>query len=225
MAILIIEDDARIVEFVRRGLEAEGYLTDVAHSGTEGMAIATAPCYELILLDLMLPDISGMEICQQLRLQGITTPILMLTAMDTLEDKIEGLQIGADDYMTKPFAFGELIARIQALLRRSDGYKESITELVVGDLTLNRETHEVKRGASTIELTPKEYSLLEYFMTTPGKVMSRARILDNVWGHNTDPLTNVVEVYIRNLRRKIDDGHATPLIKTVRGFGYKLQAE
>ncbi len=225
MAILIIEDDARIVEFVRRGLEAEGYLADVAHNGTAGMAIATAPCYELIILDLMLPDISGMEICQQLRLQGITTPILMLTAMDTLEDKIEGLQIGADDYMTKPFAFGELIARIQALLRRSDGYKESITELVVGDLTLNRETHEVKRGTSTIELTPKEYSLLEYFMTTPGKVMSRARILDNVWGHNTDPLTNVVEVYIRNLRRKIDDGHATPLIKTVRGFGYKLQAE
>lgn len=223
MAILIIEDDARIVEFIRRGLEAEGYLTDVASDGREGLKIAAAPDYELILLDLMLPDISGQEICRQLRLSGVTTPILMLTAMDTVEDKVEGLRIGADDYLTKPFAFDELVARIEALLRRSQGFKQKSSELAVADLTLNRETHEVRRGGRLIELTPKEYSLLEYFMTAPGKVFSRTRILDNVWGHSTDPLTNVVEVYIRNLRRKIDDGQPVQLIKTVRGFGYKIE--
>jgi DNA-binding response OmpR family regulator len=225
MAILIIEDDARIVEFIRRGLEAEGYLTDVASNGREGLKIAAAPDYELILLDLMLPDMSGQEICRQLRLSGVTTPILMLTAMDTVEDKVEGLRTGADDYLTKPFAFDELVARIEALLRRSQGFKQKSNELAVADLTLNRETHEVRRGDRLIELTPKEYSLLEYFMTAPGKVFSRTRILDNVWGHSTDSLTNVVEVYIRNLRRKIDDGQPTALIKTVRGFGYKIDPQ
>lgn len=225
MAILIIEDDARIVQFVRRGLEAEGYLTDVASNGREGLEVAAAPDYELILLDLMLPDMSGHDICRQLRLRGVTTPILMLTAMDTLEDKVEGLRLGADDYLTKPFAFDELVARIEALLRRSQGYRQKAAELAVADLTLNRETHEVRRGGRLIELTPKEYSLLEYFMSAPGKVFSRTRILDNVWGHSTDPLTNVVEVYIRNLRRKVDNDYPTALIKTVRGFGYKIDAE
>ncbi len=225
MTILIIEDDARIAEFVRRGLEAEGYLTDIASSAAEAMKVAAAPAYKLILLDLMLPGMSGQEICQQLRQRGITTPILMLTAMDALENKVEGLRLGADDYLTKPFAFDELLARIEALLRRSQGFKEKTVELAVADLTLNRETHEVRRGGRLIELTPKEYSLLEYFMSAPGKVFSRTRILDNVWGHSTDPLTNVVEVYIRNLRRKIDSDQPTALIKTVRGFGYKIDAE
>lgn len=225
MAILIVEDDARIVEFIRRGLEAEGYLTDTVNNGNEAMQVAAAPEYELILLDLMLPGMNGQEICQQLRQRGVTTPILMLTAMDTLEDKVEGLRLGADDYLTKPFAFDELLARIAALLRRSQGFKQKAVELAVADLTLNRETHEVRRNGARIELTPKEYALLEYFMGAPGKVFSRTRILDNVWGHSTDPLTNVVEVYIRNLRRKIDDGQPTALIKTVRGFGYKIDSQ
>ena len=222
MAILIIEDDARIIEFIRRGLEAEGYLIETASHGKEGLQIARNGDYELILLDLMLPDITGQEICRQLRMQGITTPILMLTALDALEDKIEGLQIGADDYLTKPFAFDELLARIHALIRRNKGFKETLVEIKVTDLSLNRETHEVRRGDRLIELTPKEFALLEYFMSAPGKVFSRTKILDNIWGYNTDPLTNVVDVYIRNLRRKIDDGEDRQLIKTVRGFGYKL---
>ena len=224
MAILIIEDDERIAQFVRRGLEAEGYLIEVAMDGKQGLQIARSTEYDLILLDLMLPDMTGQEICRQLRLQGITTPVLMLTAMDALEDKVEGLRIGADDYLTKPFAFDELLARIQALIRRSRSFKEEQVEIKVIDLSLNRETHEVRRGDRLIELTPKEFALLEYFMGAPGKVFSRTKILDNIWGYNTDPLTNVVDVYIRNLRRKIDDGEERHLIKTVRGFGYKLDA-
>lgn len=224
MAILIVEDDERIVEFIRRGLEAEGYLTDSTDNGREGLQLATSPTYTLILLDLMLPDMTGQEICRQLRLKGVNTPILMLTAMDTLEDKVEGLRFGADDYLTKPFAFDELLARIHALLRRSRGFKAETVELKVGDLHLNRETHEVHRDGRMINLTPKEFNLLEYFMNAPGKVISRTRILDNVWGHDTDPLTNVVDVYIRNLRRKIDEGETIQLIKTVRGFGYKIDA-
>jgi len=226
MTILMIEDDARILEFVKRGLEAEGYLIETANNGEQGLKLATSSEYELLLLDLMLPDISGQEVCRKLRQQGVTTPVLMLTAMDSLEDKVEGLHMGADDYLTKPFAFDELIARIQALIRRSNShknYKEKVAELVVADLTLNRDTREVHRAGQLVELTPKEYALLEYFMQTPGRVFSRSQILDKVWGYNADPLTNVVEVYIRNLRRKLDEGFPSSLIKTVRGFGYKLE--
>ncbi len=223
MTILIIEDDERILQFIKRGLEAEGYLIETASTGKLGLQLANYAEYDLILLDLMLPDISGQDICRQLRQQGTNIPILMLTAMDALEDKVTGLHIGADDYLTKPFAFDELIARIQALLRRSQGYKEQPVELLVSDLILNRETREIHRAGQLIELTPKEHALLEYFMNTPGRVFSRSKILDQVWGYNTDPLTNVVEVHIRNLRKKVDDGFPLPLIKTVRGFGYKLE--
>ena len=225
MTILIIEDDERISQFVRRGLEAEGYLTEVVATGKQGLELATSAEYELLLLDLMLPDLSGQEVCRQLRQQEINIPVLMLTAMDEVEDKVEGLRMGADDYLTKPFSFDELVARIQALLRRSQGYKERVAELMVADLTLNRETREIYRAGQLIELTPKEYALLEYFMVAPGRVFSRSQILDQVWGYNADPLTNVVEVYIRNLRRKVDDGFPTRLIKTVRGFGYKLDID
>lgn len=225
MAILIVEDNEQIMQFIKRGLEAEGYLTEVASTGALALQMAGQGGYELVLLDLMLPDLSGQEVCQQLRRQGMNTPIMMLTAMDSLEDRVAGLRIGADDYLTKPFAFDELIARIQALLRRSQGqnYKVQATELTVDGLILNRETREVHRDGQRIELTPKEFTLLEYFMNSPGRVLSRSKILDQVWGYNADPLTNVVEVFIRNLRRKVDDGFPTPLIKTVRGFGYKLE--
>ncbi len=226
MTLLIIEDDMRILEFVKRGLEAEGYLIEYANNGAQGLQKLQDGAYDLLLLDLMLPDMSGHDVCRQLRQQGMTLPVLMLTAMDSLEDKVEGLNLGADDYLTKPFAFDELVARIKALLRRNQGgtgYKVPETELSVSGITLNRKTREVFREGKLIELTPKEYALLEYFMQSPGCVLSRAQILDRVWGYNVDPLTNIVEVYIRNLRRKLSEGFDSSLIKTVRGFGYKLE--
>lgn len=222
MTVLLVEDDERIVDFVRRGLEAEGYRLDVVERGADAVASAGRQTYRLIILDLLLPDMDGREVCQQLRGAGARMPILMLTALDTLEDKVAGLRIGADDYLTKPFAFEELLARIQALLRRGHEYRESEGLLEVGDLKVDRETREVTRGGVKIDLTPKEFALLECLMSRPGKVFSRSVILEQVWGSYTDPLTNVVEVYIRQLRRKIDEGHEQPLIHTIRGFGYKI---
>ena len=227
MTILMVEDDERIVEFVRRGLEAEGYQVDVARDGKEALSVASSPIYKLIILDLMLPYMDGRDVCRHLRGTGVLTPILMLTAMDATEAKVSGLRMGADDYLTKPFAFEELLARIEALLRRGRSYQDESEsrELRVGDLVLNHETKEVHRAGHAISLTPKEYALLEYFMNSPGKVLSRTRLLESVWGYNSDPMTNVVEVYIRGLRRKIDEDFDVPMIKTVRGFGYKLEVD
>jgi len=222
MRILLVEDDTRIVEFVRRGLVAEGYSVETAGDGHTGLELGTTLDLDVILLDLMLPGLDGREICRRLRAAQVHTPILMLTALDTLEDKVDGLRLGADDYLTKPFAFDELLARIEALLRRRNNFQPDTAAIQVADLVLNRDTREVRRGERLIELTPKEFALLEYFMSQPGKVLSRTRILENVWGYNTDPLTNVVEVYIRHLRSKIDQDFPTPLLQTVRGFGYKL---
>jgi len=224
--ILLVEDDERIVEFLRRGLRADGYAVEVARSGNDALALATGPLeFQLIVLDLLLPDYNGRQVCELLRARQIDTPILMLTAMDTVHDKVSGLRAGADDYMTKPFAFEELLARIEALLRRRGGDAASDGKtLQVADLVLNRESHEVRRGDRPIELTPKEFSLLECFLSAQGKVLSRTRILEQVWGYSADPLTNVVDVYIRQLRRKIDDGQDLKLFKTVRGYGYKLDA-
>jgi DNA-binding response OmpR family regulator len=223
--VLLVEDDGRIVDFVQRGLKAEGYVVDVARSGQEAVALGAAGQFQIIILDLGLPDMNGREVCEKLRQRGIETPILMLTARDTVQDKVTGLRSGADDYMTKPFAFEELLARIEALTRRRGGdIKAEPKELRIADLALNWETHEVRRGNALIELTPKEFALLECLMRTPGKLLSRTRILEQVWGYSADPLTNVVDVYIRQLRRKIDDNHELKLLKTVRGFGYKLDA-
>lgn len=222
MRILLVEDDERIFEFVRRGLLAEGYGIEVAQDGADGLAMATSGAFDIIILDLMLPGLDGREVCQRLRASHVHTPILMLTALDTLDDKVQGLRLGADDYLTKPFAFDELLARIEAVLRRGNSYQSDVAELCVADLTLNRDTREVHRGGRLIEVTPKEFALLEYLMSNPDKVVSRTRILENVWGYNVDPLTNVVEVYIRHLRNKVDAESATPLIQTVRGFGYKI---
>lgn len=225
MRVLLVEDDERIVDFVQRGLKAESYVVEVARSGMEAIAMGTQGKFQVIILDLGLPDLNGRQICESLRNTGVSTPILMLTARDTVQDKVTGLRSGADDYMTKPFAFEELLARIEALMRRRNGeIKPETKELQVADLVLDGETHKVRRGEIFIDLTPKEFALLECFMRMPGKVLSRTRILEQVWGYSADPLTNVVDVYIRQLRRKIDDDYELKLLKTVRGFGYKLDA-
>jgi len=223
MRVLLVEDDERIVDFVQRGLKAEGYSVEVARSGKEAVALGSEGQFQAIILDLGLPDFNGRQVCERLRGNGVATPILMLTARDTVQDKVTGLRSGADDYMTKPFAFEELLARIEALMRRRSGeIKLDTKELRIADLLLNGETHEVRRGETLIDLTPKEFALLECFMRMPGKVLSRTRILEQVWGYSADPLTNVVDVYIRQLRRKIDDDYELKLLKTVRGFGYKM---
>jgi two-component system OmpR family response regulator len=223
MRVLLVEDDQRIVDFVRRGLKSEGYAVEIARTGQEAIELGGEGQFQVIILDLGLPDLNGRQVCERLRKMGIETPILMLTAMDTVQDKVTGLRAGADDYMTKPFAFEELLARIETLMRRRGGeIKLESKELQIANLILNGATHEVRRGDLVIELTPKEFALLEFFMRMPGKMLSRTRILEQVWGYSADPLTNVVDVYIRQLRRKIDDDHDLKLLKTVRGFGYKL---
>jgi DNA-binding response OmpR family regulator len=225
LRILLVEDDKRISDFVERGLKAEGYAVDVARCGQDAIDIASEGQFQAIILDLGLPDINGREVCERLRKLGLDTPILMLTARDAVQDKVTGLRSGADDYMTKPFAFEELLARIEVLVRRRSGeIKLDSKELQLSDLQLNVDTHEVKRGDTVIDLTPKEFALLECFMRMPGKVLSRTRILEQVWGYSADPLTNVVDVYIRQLRRKIDDDFELKLLKTVRGYGYKMDA-
>jgi len=219
--ILLVEDDARIVDFIRRGLEAEGYNVDLAGDGDQALAMARDNAYALIILDRMLPGRDGMEICRLLRVEKTETLILMLTAMDTLQDKVDGLKGGADDYMTKPFAFDELLARMAALRRRAP-YLDAGPVLRVGDLSLDPRTKKAWRGEREIKLTAKEFLLLSYLMANAGTVVSRNRLLNNVWSIDFDPGTKVVDVYIRYLRGKIDGAGETPMIKTVRGFGYTL---
>jgi len=225
MRILVIEDDNRVAEFLDRGMRAEGYAVQVARNGTEGLTMARGGDYTVILLDVMLPGINGIEVCQTLRSEGHSTPILMLTAMSTVEDRVAGLRCGADDYLGKPFAFEELLARIEALRRRGPMQLEVDSTLKVGDLVFDREKMRVNRAGRMLHLTAKEMALLELLMRHPGRLYSRERILANVWGVHEDPLTNVVDVYVRRLRAKLDDGHAVQLIKTVRGLGYKLDVD
>ena len=220
MRILVIEDDERISSFVKRGLEAEGYLIDIAQDGQEGIQMGVGP-YDAIILDLLLPGTNGHDVCRALRREQVQTPILILTAKDTLQDKLHGFDYGADDYLTKPFAFEELLARIKALLRRKP-FNESAAELKVADLTLNRESREVRRGTKVISLTRKEFDLLEFLMSNPNKALSRVSLLEHVWGYHYDTLTNVVDVYIGYLRKKVDRGSKNKLLQTVRDFGYKI---
>ena len=221
--LLVVEDEDRVADFLARGLRADGYVVTVARTGPEGLELGRTGAFAAIVLDLMLPGLPGQDVCQSLRAAGDITPILMLTALDAVEDRVEGLRMGADDYMTKPFAFDELIARIEALIRRNRTFDVEPKRLAVLDLAFDRDTLRVTRAGRPIELTAKELALLELFMSAPGRVFSRARILSNVWGYSADPLTNVVDVYIRRLRKKLDDEAAT-LIVTVRGSGYRLEA-
>jgi two-component system, OmpR family, response regulator len=222
--VLLIEDDPRVVRFVRRGLAAEGYTVDVAENGEDGLELCRSNDYDVVVLDRMLPDMEGMDVCDSLRRERRDCLVLMLTAMDTLENKVEGLQAGADDYLTKPFAFDELLARLRALLRRAR-YREVEPVLQVGDLVLDHATRKAHRGKREIPLTVKEYMLLTYLMRNAGKVVSRPQILNQVWGYGFDPGTKVVDVYIRYLRQKVDAGEDKPLIKTTRGFGYTVSEE
>lgn len=226
MRLLLIEDDIRIVEFLGRGLKAEGHTVDIQNDGKSGFDAASKGAWDAIMLDVMLPALDGREVCRSLRLDNNRTPILMLTALDSTDDIVRGLRLGADDYMTKPFAFDELLARLESLDRRSDAgeMKQAKGMMQAGDLSFDRDALIVKRHGKTIELTSLEYALLEFLMVETGKVLSRARILQNVWGVSQDPLTNVVDVYIRRLRAKIDDGVETKLINTVRGRGYRFGA-
>ena len=231
MNILIVEDDARISDFLERGLRAEGHRVQLARTGPEGLAMAREAAQQardgvttVMLLDVMLPGMTGLEVCQTLRAAQVHLPILMLTALGTLEDRVTGLRLGADDYLIKPFEFEELLARIEALARRGrEQLQATSTRLVVADLVLDRETMRASRAGRQITLTARELALLELLMSAPGRLFSRERILANVWGTNEDPLTNVVDVYIRRLRSKIDEGFDKPLIHTLRGMGYRLE--
>jgi two-component system, OmpR family, response regulator len=219
--LLLVEDDPRIVSFIERGLSAEGHVLDVAGTGAAGLALGRTRAYPLMILDRMLPDMDGVEVCRQLRQERVGTRILMLTAKDAVGDKIGGLRAGADDYLTKPFSFAEFVARIEALLRRSELHRHE-PDLRVGDLVLVPATRQVVRGARQIELTPKEYALLRYLMEHAGTVLSRSQILNDNWGYGFDPGTKVVDVFIRYLRKKVDEDEVTPLIHTVRGAGYYI---
>jgi len=232
MNILIVEDDARIASFLLRGLRAEGHRVLHAADGPSGLAMAQDAARAaangdeptLILLDLMLPGLSGLEICQTLRAARVPLPILMLTAQGALEDRVAGLRLGADDYLCKPFEFEELLARLEALARRGREPLAQSPRLTVGDLVLDRERMQARRGAQALALTAKELALLELLMAAPGRLFSRERILANVWGASEDPLTNIVDVYIRRLRAKVEVDGAPALIHTVRGLGYRLEA-
>jgi heavy metal response regulator len=221
MTILVVEDEIKITRFIKKGLEMEHYTVDTAYDGAEALEKAEINNYDLIVLDIMLPKIDGIEVCRRLRTAKVETPIIMLTAKDTVEDRIKGLDAGADDYLTKPFAFGELIARIRALLRREKTV--STTKLQVGDLMLDPATHEVFRNNKEIQLSSKEYRLLDYMMRRPGHVCTRTMIGEHIWGYNFKDDSNVIDVYISYLRRKIDTGFNRKLIHTVRDVGYKIQ--
>ncbi len=223
MHILVVEDEARLARLLQRVLTEERHTVDVAYTGDEGLGLALTGTYDLVILDLMLPDRDGIEITRELRAHHVPTPVLMLTARGAVEDRVAGLNAGADDYLIKPFAMAELLARVAALLRRRDRVPENGNVLEVGDLTLDLLRHEARRGGRTIELTAKEFALLEYLMRNPGHVLTRTQIIDHVWRYDVDTVSNVVDIYIHYLRDKIDRGAARPLIKTVRGVGYKIE--
>lgn len=220
MKILVVEDEHIIATSLKKGLEQEHYTVDLAFDGQEGFDLASSEDYDMLILDLMLPKMDGLEICRQLRANQNHVPILILTAKSQIEDKIKGLNSGADDYLTKPFAFEELLARIRALSRRPQTAAAEI--ITVGDLSINLSTYEVIRNKKTISLSAKEYSLLECLMRHDGKILTKDQLIQRVWSYESDILPNTVEVYIRNLRQKIDKPFNKKLIKTIRGFGYKL---
>jgi len=222
MRILIVEDEEKIGSFVKRGLREEGFAADLAGDGQTGLDLALSEPYDLVLLDVMLPDMQGTELCRRFRTAGKSAPVIMLTARDAVDDKVAGLDSGADDYLTKPFAFEELLARIRVQLRRAHNKSEGHT-LKVADLEIDLDNHEVHRGGQRIDLFQREYSLLEYLMYNSGRVLTRSMIAQHVWDMEYDSFSNVIDVHINRLRKKIDTDINVRLIKTVRGSGYMIQ--
>jgi len=223
MRLLIVEDDPKLAEFAARGLRAESFAVDVAADGREGRIRIESYPYDLLILDLMLPHISGMELLRLVRRSYPSLPVLVLTARDATEEKVKHFEAGADDYLTKPFDFAELVVRVKALLRRTPVERADV--IIISNLELNRLTHQVRRGGHDIELTSKEYALLEYLLSSPSRVFSRTMILEHVWDQSFEGVTNIVDVYVRHLRRKVDDPFPTKLIHTVRGVGYCVREQ
>jgi heavy metal response regulator len=221
MRILLVEDDRKVASFIRKGLAEEGHAVDVAADGETGLAMGLDRLHDLIILDVMLPAKPGFQVVRELRQAKVSTPILLLTARDAVEDKVQGLDVGADDYLTKPFAFAELLARVRALLRR--GGEGRPPALQVADLILDPATRTVRRGGEAIPLTNREFALLEYLMRNPGRVLTRTMIAEKVWDYSFDSETNVIDVYVNYLRKKIDSGRPSRLLHTVRGVGYVLR--
>jgi heavy metal response regulator len=221
MRILVVEDEHRLATVLKQGLVEQGYAVDLAHDGEEGLALAELEPYDLLILDVMLPGLDGYTVCRRLRAQGRHMPVLMLTARDAVDDRVAGLDSGADDYLTKPFAFRELLARVRALLRRDGRGREPV--LRAGDLTVDPATRDVRRGGRPVDLTSKEYAVLEYLLRHPGRVLTRTQIAEHVWDYDFVAMSNVIDVYIRSLRRKLDDDRAPRLLHTVRGTGYQLR--
>jgi len=222
MRILLVEDEPQIADFIARGLSEDGHSVDIARDGEEALEWPSAADFDIIILDVMLPSIDGIEVCRTLRGQGLRMPILMLTARDAVEDRVRGLDSGADDYLIKPFAFTELLARVRALSRREPALLG--TKLEVGDLVMDTATRHVTRAGAELELTAKEFALLEYLMRHPNQVLSRTVIAEHIWNYDFDNVTNVIDVHVKNLRKKIDEGFEGKLIQTVRGAGYRLSA-
>lgn len=223
MRIIVIEDDKKIAAFIKKGLEEEHYAVDVFHDGKEGAYWAAVNEYDLIVLDIMLPGKDGIEICDEIRHKNILTPILMLTAKSSVKDRVKGLDTGADDYLTKPFAFEELFARVRSLLRRNQSYKTKTLE--IADLELDPASRTVSRAGRRIALTGKEYALLEYLMRNKGRVLTETMIITHVWDMSYDPESNIVNVYVHHLREKVDKGHKKKLIHTIRSLGYTIKDE
>lgn len=220
MRVLLVEDEPAIADFIVRGLTEQGYAVDRAADGAAALELMLVGEFDVVLLDIMLPGVDGLEVCRVMRTRGVRTPVLMLTARDAVEDRVRGLDTGADDYLVKPFAFTELVARIRALSRREPGVLAPV--LRVGDLELDTTTRRASRGGRNIECTTKEYALLEYMMRNPNRVLTRTMISERVWNYDTFNVANVIDVYIGHLRRKIDDGEDVKLIHTVRGAGYRI---
>ncbi len=222
MRVLVVEDEKRIARFLKKGLEEESYAVDVATDGPSALDWVAGAQYDVILLDIMLPGLNGFEVCRILRERGVATPILMLTARDEVDDRVTGLDVGADDYLPKPFAFKELLARIRALTRRMTTVATPSTTLQLADLSLDTITHQARRGSREIELTPKEYALLEYLLRNARRPLSRTLIREHIWGYDYYGASNVVDVYVRHLRQKLEANGEPPLIHTVRGVGYRI---
>jgi two-component system, OmpR family, response regulator len=223
MRILIVEDEKKVSSFIKKGMEEEYYTVDTAFDGKEGLRLASSEDYDLIIMDVMLPNMDGNTVTKELRKRNINIPVLMLTVNDSIKDKVKGLDSGADDYLTKPFAFEELLARVRALLRRNE--KSKSTKISAGDIVLDLESHRVIKSDKEIILTPKEYSILEYLIKNKNKVVSRTRLIEHTYDYHFDTETNIIDVYINKVRNKIFDNSDSPLIKTIRGIGYIIKDE